>query len=164
MFGSNVPRTVRPSPWCRTDPTRLRQVLINLVGNAIKFTETGEVRLCVRRQIDPMGERLLFDVHDSGIGISADAIPRLFQKFEQASADTSRKFGGTGLGLAISKRIVESMGGDISVTSEPGVGSTFSFWLPLELGSAPEVEAEDTQAAHSHRLDILCAEDGTWWR
>ncbi|MBK6905767.1 MAG: hypothetical protein IPH08_01110 [Rhodocyclaceae bacterium] len=142
--------------WCRADPTRLRQVLINLVGNAIKFTETGEVRLCVSRE----GERLLFDVHDSGIGISADAIPRLFQKFEQASADTSRKFGGTGLGLAISKRIVESMGGDISVTSEPGVGSTFSFWLPLELGSAPEVEAEDTQAAHSHRLDILCAEDG----
>ncbi|MBK6639610.1 MAG: hypothetical protein IPG34_19500 [Rhodocyclaceae bacterium] len=146
--------------WCRADPTRLRQVLINLVGNAIKFTETGEVRLCVRRQIDPMGERLLFDVHDSGIGISAEAIPRMFQKFEQASADTSRKFGGTGLGLAISKRIVESMGGEISVSSEPGVGSTFSFWLPLELGTAPEIEAEDTQAAHTHRLNILCAEDG----
>ncbi|MBK6639021.1 MAG: response regulator [Rhodocyclaceae bacterium] len=126
------------------------------MGNAIKFTETGDVRLCVRHE----GERLLFDIHDSGIGISSDAISRLFQKFEQASSDTARKFGGTGLGLAISKQIVEAMGGQISVTSELGVGSTFSFWLPLELGTAPEVEAEDTQAPHTHRLNILCAEDG----
>ncbi|MBK6905788.1 MAG: PAS domain S-box protein [Rhodocyclaceae bacterium] len=145
--------------WCRADPTRLRQVLINLVGNAIKFTETGEVRLCVRRQI-AHGRASAVRRARQWHRHQCRGHPPHVQKFEQASADTSRKFGGTGLGLAISKRIVESMGGEISVSSEPGVGSTFSFWLPLELGTAPRSKPKIHKPTHTHRLNILCAEDG----
>ncbi|MDT8989410.1 PAS domain S-box protein [Curvibacter sp. APW13] len=143
--------------WCLGDPTRLRQVLINLMGNAIKFTQHGEVRLSVR--VHHSGG-LEFAVRDTGIGIAPDAQQRLFRKFEQADASTARRFGGTGLGLAICKSIVESMGGDITVTSTPGQGSTFSVYLPLPEGQPVRETAPDSAQAHGRSLRVLCAEDG----
>ncbi|MHB1034425.1 MAG: ATP-binding protein [Pirellulales bacterium] len=109
-----------------SDPTRLRQVLINLLGNAVKFTETGGVRLVVAMAKDAGGNPLLqFDVIDTGIGMDAEQVASLFQPFAQADTSTTRKFGGSGLGLAICKRLTELLGGDISVESKPGKGSRF---------------------------------------
>jgi signal transduction histidine kinase/DNA-binding response OmpR family regulator len=113
----------------RTDPTRLKQVLMNLTGNAIKFTECGEISIkawCERR---PDGNRVLFAVSDTGIGLTADQMAKLFKPFVQADESMTRKYGGTGLGLVISKRLAACMGGDITVVSEPGKGSTFTVWL-----------------------------------
>ena len=112
------------------DATRLRQVLFNLVGNAVKFTERGEVRVAARHR--PLGDgavELAFEVRDTGIGIAPEAIGRLFDRFAQADGTTARRFGGTGLGLAISRDLVRLMGGDITVESEPGRGSCFRFTI-----------------------------------
>ncbi len=122
----NVPHVVRG------DPIRLRQVLINLVSNAIKFTEEGGIRVEVSRgQTSQKEVELLFAVADTGVGMSADTADRLFQSFTQADASTTRKHGGTGLGLVICKRLVELMGGKIGVRSTLGQGSTFWFLVPL---------------------------------
>jgi PAS domain S-box-containing protein len=119
------------------DSTRLRQVLINLLGNAIKFTDHGEVLLSARTEPHPEGGHLVtLAVRDSGIGISADGLARLFQSFSQVDASTTRKYGGTGLGLAISQRLAQCMGGQITVTSEVGRGSTFTVQVRLAIGSA----------------------------
>jgi signal transduction histidine kinase/CheY-like chemotaxis protein len=116
----------------RGDPVRLRQVLTNLVGNAIKFTERGSITLVVRRLGETAAQHLLrFEVRDTGIGIEEDARHRLFHSFSQADASTTRLYGGTGLGLAICRRIVDLMGGRIDVVSEIGRGSTFWFEVPL---------------------------------
>ncbi len=114
------------------DPGRLRQVLTNLVGNAIKFTESGSVATTL--WLDETGPRPRYrlDVQDSGIGIAADKIESIFEPFVQAESSTTRRFGGTGLGLTISRGFVRAMGGDIEVRSTPGVGTTFSVWLPLD--------------------------------
>lgn len=133
----------------RGDPLRLRQVLTNLIGNAIKFTERGAITLVARRLGETGAQHLLrFEVCDTGIGIDADAQARLFQPFSQADASTTRLFGGTGLGLAICKRIVELMGGRIGVVSEAGRGSTFWFEIPLlkALGDLPGPGTVPTQA------------------
>src|SRR5215217_603435 len=117
----------------RGDPVRIQQLLINLVDNAIKFTEEGEVTLIVRLVEDAEAAAIArFEVKDTGIGMTEEQRSRLFESFSQADASTTRRFGGTGLGLAISKQLVELMGGEIGVVSEWGVGSTFFFTLPLE--------------------------------
>jgi signal transduction histidine kinase/ActR/RegA family two-component response regulator len=113
------------------DALRLGQVLNNLVGNALKFTEQGEIRLVINRVAMPAGERLLFQVHDTGMGLSTEQMNRLFAPFSQADDSISRRFGGTGLGLMICKRLVALMQGEMSVESELGQGSVFSFSLPL---------------------------------
>jgi two-component system, sensor histidine kinase and response regulator len=131
-IGTNVPR------MAGGDPTRLRQVLCNLVSNAIKFTESGTVVMNVALQSSSDAESSVkFSVKDSGIGIPEDRLNRLFQSFSQVDASTTRKFGGTGLGLAISKRIVELMGGRLEVQSREGEGSTFWFIVPLAHSSRP---------------------------
>lgn len=117
------------------DPTRLKQILINLINNAIKFTEEGFVRLQLSN-IDRLGNRSVvrFEVSDSGIGVDKDQLSKLFQPFTQSDVSFTRRYGGTGLGLAISKNLVELMGGTIDVESQKGVGSSFWFTIPFELG------------------------------
>jgi diguanylate cyclase (GGDEF)-like protein len=126
------------------DSLRLRQVLINLIGNAIKFTERGEVALriaCVEGSSDNFGLR--FDVSDTGIGMSEQAVSHVFESFAQADRSTTRKYGGTGLGLAICKQLVELMGGEIGITSELEQGSTFWFSIRCRPGAVAQVRSED---------------------
>jgi two-component system sensor histidine kinase/response regulator len=137
------------------DPLRLRQVLTNLVANAIKFTEVGEVTVHLRAKA---GGGCEFAVHDTGIGIEADVVPRLFSAFTQASAGMSRRFGGTGLGLAISQQLVELMGGRIDVTSAPGLGSSFHFSLPLKAATSGSINLGFELADMPH-LRVLVVED-----
>ncbi|MBI2073720.1 MAG: response regulator [Gemmatimonadetes bacterium] len=133
---ADVPRRVRG------DPSRLRQVLTNLIGNAVKFTEQGEVVLAVSGLEHRDGTAMIqFSVRDTGIGIAPEHLGTIFQEFTQADASHTRKYGGTGLGLAISKRLVELMGGDIRVSSEVGRGSEFTFCLPLVVEAAAEPSA-----------------------
>jgi signal transduction histidine kinase/DNA-binding response OmpR family regulator len=128
-FADEVPSGIR------SDPTRLGQILLNLLNNAIKFTETGEIFVRVDAQrlhnsgCNIAKSKITFAVEDTGIGIPQHAMDRLFKSFSQVDASTTRRFGGTGLGLAISKRLAELMGGDVSVTSEEGKGSVFSFTI-----------------------------------
>ncbi len=115
-----------------SDPVKLRQILLNLIGNSGKFTQQGRVELKVGRFVDNGSNWLRFQVKDTGIGISPEDQKKLFQTFTQADGSTTRKYGGTGLGLAITQRFVHMMGGQITVESSPGQGSTFELWLPSE--------------------------------
>ena len=127
------------TPLCyRGDPTRLRQIVLNLLSNSIKFTERGEVGLSLRAGPGELGlVRLDVTVWDTGIGIPADRVAALFAPFVQADSSTTRRFGGSGLGLSIAKQLTEAMGGAISVVSEPGVGSSFSFFVMLTAREEP---------------------------
>ena len=138
------------------DPSRVRQVLLNLAGNAVKFTRGGAVAVSAGRD----GDRLRFVVRDTGVGIAPEALARLFQPFVQADASTTRRFGGTGLGLAICRRLVDAMGGEIGVESAPGRGST--FWFTVPLAAAPDaapVRARTPVVVHLRPLRVLVAED-----
>ena len=142
------------------DPARVKQILINLIGNGIKFTDKGGVALRVQLESSVTDlNNIRFEVVDTGIGISQDAQGQLFQKFAQGDTSTTRRFGGTGLGLAICKQLVELMQGEISLKSDLGKGSCFSFVVPFKIGSAPANILPVTLAPHSHQLNILCAED-----
>jgi len=149
-------------PAVTGDPGRLRQVLLNLVGNAVKFTDHGWISLTLAHAQAADGQvRLLFNVADSGIGIAPEAVERMFEEFTQADGSISRRFGGSGLGLAICRRLVELMGGQIAVESEIGVGSTFRFDVTLKPASpiqSPAPVPEETGAATPARR-ILLAED-----
>jgi CheY-like chemotaxis protein len=153
---------------------RLRQVLFNLVGNGVKFTERGEVEVIVRRaavECDARSCTIVVTVRDTGIGISAEAQTRLFKSFSQADGSTSRRFGGTGLGLAISKQLIELMGGEIRLQSEPGQGSTFEFTMQLAAATgriapsavAPRAQSDDASpdptAAKVDGARVLLVED-----
>ena len=135
------------------DPLHLAQILVNLIGNALKFTASGSVSVYVRRLAADSDAcvRLEFDVQDTGIGMSAEQQRNLFQAFSQADTSITRKFGGTGLGLAISKHLTELMGGDIWVSSQPRVGSTFSFTVNLRPGRQPAAVVH----AASHRPPVV---------
>nr|QQZ49157.1 response regulator [Phenylobacterium glaciei] len=143
------------------DSTRVRQILYNLVSNALKFTEQGEVRVCVARTDD--GLRL--SVADTGIGIPPERLASLFQKFEQADASTTRRYGGTGLGLAICRELAQLMGGAIRAESAPGGGTTFTVTLPLTKSAAQHVlPAPDPGVVEAMEMEVgalrvLAAED-----
>ena len=146
--------------WVKGDPTRLTQVLINLTGNAIKFTpEGGEVTIRVTREGLEEIVWLKFEVIDTGIGISPEQIDKIFESFSQESSDTTRKFGGTGLGLTISKQLVELQGGTLQVSSTKGVGTNFWFLLPYALGQEKATEGIRTSVSVTRPLTVLLAED-----
>jgi len=155
--------------WLRGDPTRIRQALLNFAGNAIKFTEQGSVFLRSVLLEDDGNELLVrFEVQDTGIGISAEKLPKLFQAFEQADSSTTRLYGGTGLGLAISRRLANLMGGNADAISTPGEGSTFWFTarlsrghgvMPAESMRESLADAEAQLRHYQGRAKILLAED-----
>jgi signal transduction histidine kinase/CheY-like chemotaxis protein len=139
------------------DPTRLRQVIINLVGNAVKFTDMGEVRLeCRSRGADGRHVQIEFAVVDTGIGMPATKLNQLFDPFTQLDASTTRKYGGTGLGLSISRNLVRAMGGEVTVSSREGVGTRFVFTLPLEaVASADGLGERPCSKLEGRRVLIL---------
>ena len=144
-----VPRAVRG------DPTRLRQVLMNLIGNAIKFTEQGEVVVSVSAATQDGATQLRFAVRDTGIGIAPEHVQSVFKEFTQADSTMTRRYGGTGLGLAISQRLVRLMGGELAVTSALGSGSEFSFTLTLPVETAPPTRTTGLAALGGRRMLIV---------
>jgi CheY-like chemotaxis protein len=152
--------------WVHGDPARLRQILVNLIGNAIKFTEAGSVQVFVAAgtasPLPGAGVEFAFAVRDTGIGIPVEQQTKIFQSFRQADGSTSRKYGGTGLGLAISARLTDLMGGRIRVESQPGSGSTFHFTAIMGRAAAPAVipppEVKPIQQ-ELRALHVLLAED-----
>jgi CheY-like chemotaxis protein/nitrogen-specific signal transduction histidine kinase len=148
--------------WVRGDPTRLRQVLGNLMSNALKFTDDGSVSLSVSRDSDNSARaRMRFIVEDTGIGIPAETLPNLFSPFVQGDGSTTRRYGGTGLGLAICKQLVVLMGGSIEVHSEPGKGSRFVVQVEFERADPVQKVADRVtgRASLPRRLHVLVAED-----
>jgi len=137
------------------DPVRLNHILINLAGNAIKFTEKGSVTITAD-ELSRNGDQSIieFAIRDTGIGIAEDGLNKIFESFSQASNDTTRKFGGTGLGLTISKQLIELQGGSIYVSSELGKGTTFSFKIPFHIASEQESGAGKDEATEINRDDL----------
>lgn len=147
-------------PRCvRGDPVRLRQILVNLVGNAVKFTQKGHVliRMTWKEQKDGRF-RLFCEVEDTGVGIASDKLSHIFDKFAQAEESTTRKFGGTGLGLTICSRLIEMMGGTIAVASVPGEGSIFRFYVPLSPADSPRLPVQLPQAVDLTGIRVLAVD------
>ncbi len=143
LIGAGVPARIA------ADVTRLRQIIVNLLGNAVKFTATGEVLLTVESEAEGDRLRLKFAVKDTGIGISPEGMARLFKSFSQVYASTTRRFGGTGLGLAISRRLAQLMGGTVWAESRPGEGSVFSFSILVDaVQAAPAPANLDLKGRH----------------
>ncbi|MFK7915488.1 MAG: response regulator [Pseudomonadales bacterium] len=144
------------------DGNRLRQVLLNFGSNAVKFTESGQVKICISTVRTDSAAMLRFEVSDTGIGIAADKLDSIFQKFTQAESSTTRRFGGTGLGLSISQSLIESMGGTVAVKSTPGQGSEFSAQIPLTVVSPAEYAEHHTALARTAaNNDQSAAYEGT---
>ncbi len=141
------------------DPVRLRQILFNLIGNAVKFTAHGGVTVRLSRAEDAAGGALCFEIADTGIGIEADARDRLFERFRQADGSATRRFGGSGLGLAIARGLAEQMGGLITLDSTPGEGSTFRVEIAAPACEAPTAQSEDEDDALLGGLRVLIVED-----
>ena len=154
LVGKNANRLVVRCPddigTMRADLTKVRQALFNLLTNACKFTEQGTVRLTVARETMDGRDWLMFSVSDTGIGMTPEQLARLFEAFTQADASTTRRYGGTGLGLAISRRFCRMMGGDVTVESEAGRGSTFTIRLPAQV-TAPTRRVRGTGVARTGR-------------
>ncbi len=170
-----LPQGQLPERIC-SDPVRIRQCLVNLISNAIKFTEKGHVHVSIGSFTKGHKDYIRFDIADTGIGIPEDKQQIIFDSFSQADGSTSRKFGGTGLGLAITRRLTEIMGGGVHLSSEPGKGSVFSFWVEagvkvagqpvLNLDTqesdgtlAPQEQQTEKPRAHKYSGEILVAED-----
>ncbi|MEE2960280.1 MAG: ATP-binding protein, partial [Myxococcota bacterium] len=132
----------------KSDPTRVQQILVNLAGNSIKFTQTGEIRITVAMVPNPQGgsDLLSFEIEDTGIGMAPKQTERVFERFEQADASTTRRFGGTGLGLAISSQLITLLGGTIAVRSQPGLGSKFT--ANISVGNTENIEMVDNPHEH----------------
>jgi CheY-like chemotaxis protein len=145
--------------WGTGDPTRIRQILLNLVSNALKFTVDGEVRLMIRRAADAGVDWIEFAVADTGAGLTVDQQAKLFNAFAQAEASTARKFGGTGLGLAICKQLTTLMGGTIALKSEVGSGSIFRVSLRVPPAAPGERLVDLSPAPSLEHLRVLLAED-----
>jgi signal transduction histidine kinase/streptogramin lyase/ActR/RegA family two-component response regulator len=147
--------------WVAGDQTRVRQVVLNLISNALKFTSSGEIVLSAWvEEKDQASYRIAVEVRDTGIGIAPDKLPRLFESFTQADTSITRRYGGTGLGLAISKRLVELMGGTIDVESRPGEGTRFRFKVPLGYSQEPARPSSVLpRAVDGNQLKVLVAED-----
>ena len=155
----SVNSTLQHNYW-KIDPTRLMQILVNLISNAIKFTDAGEVKLVCNSHVDAKNKtRLHFEIQDTGIGIEADKLNDLFQSFKQADISTTRKFGGTGLGLSISKNLVQLMGGEIKVTSEFGQGTCFSFDIQAKQGIKSQPKKQSSEVPQYPASKILIVED-----
>jgi len=144
--------------WIETDATRVRQALFNLIGNAVKFTLQGSVTVRARRLGAADSPRLVFDVIDTGVGVPLEAQARLFDRFQQGDASTTRRFGGSGLGLAISRKLARMLGGDITFHSKPGQGSTFSLTIAARPAVAPAAQGPDSEDLLAG-LRILVVED-----
>jgi signal transduction histidine kinase/DNA-binding response OmpR family regulator len=140
------------------DMTKLRQAVFNLLSNACKFTERGTVSLLVLRAAEPTRDWLRFTVTDTGIGMTAEQMAKLFQEFSQADAATTRRYGGTGLGLALSRRLCRMMGGDVTVESEPGLGSSFTIRLPANVAPPAPVAVPD-EAPAAGAATVLVIDD-----
>ncbi|MBC7768750.1 MAG: response regulator, partial [Phycisphaerales bacterium] len=146
------------------DAQKLRQCLLNLLSNACKFTKQGDVTLSMRRDEHEGEARLVFSVTDTGIGLSEEQMGRLFRAFEQASANTARDFGGTGLGLMITRRMAQAMGGDVSVASAPGLGATFTLWVPQfyqGFGADGDADVFDREGAEDAPLAIVIDDEAS---
>ncbi|MDR3681011.1 MAG: tetratricopeptide repeat protein [Flavipsychrobacter sp.] len=152
------------------DPTRINQILINLAGNAMKFTETGYVAInAVLKEVKDGRQWVQFDIEDTGIGIAADYVDKIFDSFTQAGSDVTRKFGGTGLGLTISKQLTNLMNGEISVKSELGKGTTFSVLIPFETSmvqpaTQPSTVVDEEMMKHLEKAKLLLVEDNEFNR
>ena len=163
IFKVDVPEDVG---FISSDATKLRQCLLNLLSNAAKFTEHGSVTLRVRIEDGAQHEMVVFEVADTGIGMTGAEVARLFETFVQADATTTRKYGGTGLGLAITRRLARLMGGDVSVRSVQGQGSTFTLSIPRELAGVPAMRTEAEPRtpgakgrADGHRVALVIEDD-----